>query len=1173
MAGNDKLIKELIINVKQKGLTAVGNQLEKMQNNLENSAAGADLLRERLELIPDSIKEIVVEAKRLDAEMSNIRAPGLVSIEDSFNDLEDSITDLIGNIAALQDDLNTNFSRSMGRADDNTNVLVNSLERLEQAMDGVERSSRKASKGVTNVGTSSEKSNRRLGSMTRQGNNMARSFSDIAKFAGPIPGIYAIIAANVFAASEAMRVLSDGAQLNRLEQIGTVMGASVGAPIQSIARDLQEATGFAVSYENALRQAASASTFGFTAEQISQMTLAARRASVALGVDMNDALNRIIRGVSKLEIELLDELGITVRLTEAYDKYADSIGVSATALTSYQKQQAYLNAVLRESEIRQGKVDPYLQANGWEMLDAAVRSAANTGTQFLAKFLDPLAAKLSVIFGGGLADTVGKDIKDYTDTLTTGLSAGGSEAVANAYLAMEQAAERRLEKAGKVVGSKARDEFRKPFLELFDFVSYTNPITATLAEDIFNAIDRGFGITDKRAEQATQQYDAFVVAINKAKEATGALTEEQVRAGAAAVKNAKSQKNFKETVDSISAAAKGTTLPFEQLTQGLTELDKASLQLQENAPGTSFQELSGFSKEAIGNVSSLAAIMRADYIANTTLAERQLSVTENGIKAGITRSQIELDTLRLETEALKITLRRQQVAKASSAQMMATQSAINVNLLKEEEIRRQISQELLEQASLAKELELQQRQFSSGFSATISSYELAVSLNELQLETKQKELALLPAGNIATAERLRLEMEINKTKRDRAAIDAAELGRLTDLAINKVRSQEMNAGGGGDIAALTQEISIRQEELNTLRQKGLIDMEAVAAREEEIAIMNGDLLQKRLEQEAALNELFLSRTNQQSIMSMNEQELLAYHQQVGASIYESSRNALAENDAAMGSMFDSLQQFVVALDQVGKTSESTWNAVSFGIQAAASMASFASSQAIKDIDSQIAAEKKKDGKSEASRKKIAQLEAKKHKENLKMQRQSIIANTATGIMSAISTAGNIYAGLALAAVVAAMGAMQLSSLDSGSMPSGDISGDPTKLELGGRDNSVDVSRGPGAGELEYIRGGRGVGSIQDFIPRARGSAITPNVKYITGEHGAEPVSTSMQGMSVTKNEDAEIVKAGSGSSPTLQFNISAIDSQSVIDRAGDIYAAVEAEANARGYTLSRLEQL
>ena len=84
---------------------------------------------------------------------------------------------------------------------------------------------------------------------------------------------------------------------------------------------MQEATGYAISFEGAMQKAAQASAYGFSTDQVEQFTLAARRASVALGVDLDDAMNRIIRGVSKLEIELLDELGITVRLTEAYDKY------------------------------------------------------------------------------------------------------------------------------------------------------------------------------------------------------------------------------------------------------------------------------------------------------------------------------------------------------------------------------------------------------------------------------------------------------------------------------------------------------------------------------------------------------------------------------------------------------------------------------------------------------------------------------------------------------------------------------------------------------------------------------------------------------------------------------------------------------------------------------------
>ena len=90
---------------------------------------------------------------------------------------------------------------------------------------------------------------------------------------------------------------------------------------------MQEATGYAIGFGSAMLKASQASAYGFSPDQVEQFTLAARRASVALGVDLDDAMNRVIRGVSKLEIELLDELGVTVRLTEAYEKYAKQLGV------------------------------------------------------------------------------------------------------------------------------------------------------------------------------------------------------------------------------------------------------------------------------------------------------------------------------------------------------------------------------------------------------------------------------------------------------------------------------------------------------------------------------------------------------------------------------------------------------------------------------------------------------------------------------------------------------------------------------------------------------------------------------------------------------------------------------------------------------------------------------
>jgi hypothetical protein len=271
-------------------------------------------------------------------------------------------------------------------------------------------------------------------------------------------------------------------------------------------------------------------------------------------------------------------------------------------------------------------------------------------------------------------------------------------------------------------------------------------------------------------------------------------------------------------------------------------------------------------------------------------------------------------------------------------------------------------------------------------------------------------------------------------------------------------------------------------------------------------------------------------------------------------------------------MFDQLQNFATALTQVGKSSQSVWNTVGSGIQAVASIMSYSSQKAMGDIDSQIEAEKKRDGKSEESQKKIAKLEAKKRAENLKAQRQAIIANTAVGIMSAISTAGNIYAGLALAAVVAAMGITQLSALDSGSIAQADSS-DPTKLELGSRQNSIDVSKSANAGELSYIRGDKGTGSIQDFVPRARGSNMNPNVKYVTGEHGTEVVATSLQGKKVTNTEGLDNSNSNSNSGAPISLTIQAMDSQSIIDRSEDIFNSLEVAAKARGYTLSRLSNI
>ena len=62
--------------------------------------------------------------------------------------------------------------------------------------------------------------------------------------------------------------------------------------------------------EEAAKAAAIGTAAGLTAGQLTDLARAAKNTSLALGRDLTDSFNRLIRGVTKAEPELLDELGI-----------------------------------------------------------------------------------------------------------------------------------------------------------------------------------------------------------------------------------------------------------------------------------------------------------------------------------------------------------------------------------------------------------------------------------------------------------------------------------------------------------------------------------------------------------------------------------------------------------------------------------------------------------------------------------------------------------------------------------------------------------------------------------------------------------------------------------------------------------------------------------------------
>jgi hypothetical protein len=128
-------------------------------------------------------------------------------------------------------------------------------------------------------------------------------------------------------------------------------------------------------------------------EQLTGLGKAARDASVILGRDVTDSFNRLVRGVTKAEPELLDELGIILRLKDASEAYATALDLNANDLTQFQKTQAVTADVLAQAESKYSRiidiVDP--GANKFAQLGKAFDDIVNKIKEVAAALAGPLA--------------------------------------------------------------------------------------------------------------------------------------------------------------------------------------------------------------------------------------------------------------------------------------------------------------------------------------------------------------------------------------------------------------------------------------------------------------------------------------------------------------------------------------------------------------------------------------------------------------------------------------------------------------------------------------------------------------------------------------------------------------------------------------------------------------
>lgn len=129
-----------------------------------------------------------------------------------------------------------------------------------------------------------------------------------------------------------------------------------------------------------------------TSDEFEELTSLARRLGQAVGRSTVDSFNDLVTGIGRQSKLILDNLGIIVKLEDAYKQYAGTLGKTASELTEAEKKQAFLTATLtaaREKVAALGE-DSKSVLSTWGALKALF---SNVG-QILIKSFTPSIQKI-----------------------------------------------------------------------------------------------------------------------------------------------------------------------------------------------------------------------------------------------------------------------------------------------------------------------------------------------------------------------------------------------------------------------------------------------------------------------------------------------------------------------------------------------------------------------------------------------------------------------------------------------------------------------------------------------------------------------------------------------------------------------------------------------------------
>ena len=316
-----------------------------------------------------------------------------------------------------------------------TKKVAISSKALGNQLDGLAGSTEKNSKKQKELKENTDKTNKSQRGINKTAASGAKNFANMSSsITGGLVPAYATLAANIFAITAVFEFFSKAADTANLVAGQEALAISTGVAYKTISNAIKDATGAQLSYKEAASAAAIGTASGLSPDQLTRLGKAAADTSLVLGRDLTDSFNRLIRGVTKAEPELLDELGIILRLKPATEKYAASIGKVASELSAFERSQAVANEVLEQAERKFGDVADRADKSGQAInrlktsFDRLLESLQLTLSGNLAPFFDFLANNTTALIAslGFLGSGILKSLTPAGPKLTTISEAAGT---------------------------------------------------------------------------------------------------------------------------------------------------------------------------------------------------------------------------------------------------------------------------------------------------------------------------------------------------------------------------------------------------------------------------------------------------------------------------------------------------------------------------------------------------------------------------------------------------------------------------------------------------------------------------------------------------------------------------------------------------------------------------